>query len=85
MPMIKCLSQLVDVKSEARLEVSGLVLVDNVGLSQLVQHLLYLRIQSDSLFLVGHSAELAHCVTHRLCVIVIVKRPFLLLADSLHG
>jgi hypothetical protein len=80
-----CLSQLVDVNAKARLQVCSLVLVDDVGLSQLVKHLLNLRVQSDSLFLVSHGAQLTNGIAHGLCIILVVKRPFLLLADSLHG
>ena len=37
------------------------------------------------IFLVCGSTELANCVTHCLCVVVVVKRSFLLLTDSLHS
>ena len=79
------LAQFVDVQAKARLQVSGLVLVDDVRLSELVQHLLHFGVEGRSLVLVCHGAQLANGVAHGLSIILVVKCPFLFLADSLHG
>ena len=78
----KDLRHLVDLAREARLQVSGLVLVDDVGLCQLIQHLLHAGVKLRSLVLVGHSTQLAYGITHGLGVILVVKLLLLVLADS---
>jgi len=75
--------QLVDLQSELRLQVGSLVLVDNVTLSQLVQHLLNNRVHLHCFFLIGHCTQLANSITHGLGVISVVQRSRLRLTDSL--
>ena len=69
--------------AESRLQISCLVLVDNVSLCQLVQHLLYNRVELNSLFLIRHATQLANSVTHSLCIISVVQGLNLVLTDSL--
>ena len=73
----------VDLLHQLGLEVGSLVLVDDIGLSQLVKHLLHRRIQLHSLFLVGHSAQLANCIAHGLAIITVVLVASLGLTNSL--
>ena len=75
----------VDVSGKTGLDVSGLVLVDNIGLSQLVQHLLYTGVQLCCLFFVGHSTQFANSITHGLGIIVVMLCLFLVLTNSLQG
>ena len=77
------LGHLVNHARQARLQVGGLVAVNNVGLGQLVKHFLDAGIKFRSLVLVGHSADFTHSITHGLGVILVMKLPFLVLADSL--
>ena len=77
------LCQFADMTTQTRLQVGSLVLVDNVGLCQFVQHLLNAGVKLDSLFLVSHSTQFAHCYTHRLCVILIMELFLPVLTDSL--
>jgi hypothetical protein len=77
------LRELLDVLRELALEVGSLVLVDEVGLSQLVEHLLHDGILLLSLGLVGCGAELADGSAHRLAIVAIVEAALLLLTDSL--
>lgn len=77
------LSQCSYVLAESRLQISCLVLVDNVSLCQLVQHLLYNRVELNSLFLIRHATQLAYSVTHSLCIISVVQGLNLVLTDSL--
>ena len=68
---------------QARLQVSGLVLVDDVGLGQLVEHLLNLGVEGYGLVLVSHGAQLANGVAHGLGIVLVVQGPGFCLADSL--
>ena len=77
------LSQLVHMQGKARLEVSSLVGMDDVGLSQLVKHLLHQWQQLLGLSLVGSGAELAHCIAHSLCIVAVVLGASLGLTQSL--
>ena len=77
------LSELVDVSRQLGLQVCSLVLVDKVCLCQLVQHLLYFRIQRYSLSLVVSCTQLANSITHCLTVVSVVESSLLLLSDSL--
>lgn len=79
------LSELVNVLSELRLEVCSLVGVDDVTLSELIQHLSSLREHSSSFCFVGSLAEIANEVTHGLSVVAVQKVALLSLADSLQG
>jgi hypothetical protein len=78
------LSQFAHVNHEARLDVSGLVLVDDVRLSELIEHLLYFRKKFNCYSFVGSSAELANCVTHSLSVVTIVQATSGGLTNSLY-
>ena len=60
------------------------VLVDDVVLGKLVEHLLHLGQEFNSSSLIGSSTELAHSVTHRLCIISVVQSTRCSLADSLY-
>ena len=77
------LSELGDMLSQTRLQVSSLVCVDNVYLSQLVQKFLNSRIKLNSLFLVCHIAQLTDGIAHSLCIVLIVQSLLLVLTDSL--
>ena len=79
------LSQFVDMLAKTWLQVCSLVLVDNVGLSQFIQHLLYAGIQLDCLFFVSHCTQFTYSITHSLGVIAVVQRSRLCLTNSLHG
>ena len=57
--------------------------MDDVALCELVQHLLYARIQLGSLVLVGHGTQFANSVAHGLCIVVIVQGFNFVLTDSL--
>ena len=78
------LGQLCDVLSKTRLQVSSLVLMNNVDLSQLVQKLLYCRIELCSLLLVSHVAQLANGIAHSLCIVLVMQSLLLVLTDSLY-
>ena len=80
---ILLLTQLLDVTSQLALQVSSLVLVDDVDLSQLVQSLLNAGVQFDSCSLICSGAQLANSITHGLSVISVVESSLLLLTDSL--
>ena len=80
---ILLLAQLLDVTSQLALQVSSLVLVDDVNLSQLVQSLLNAGVQFDCCSLICCGAQLANSITHGLCVISVVESSLLLLTDSL--
>jgi len=77
------LSEFLDVVSKLRLQVGSLVLVDELGLCEFVEHLLHDRILLLSFGLVGRSAELADCRTHSLTIVAVVEAALLLLTDSL--
>lgn len=79
------LSELVNVLSELRLEVSSLVSVDDTALSELIEKLSSFRKHSSSLSLISGLAEIAYVVTHGLCVVVIEEIVLLSLTDSLQG
>ena len=70
-------------KSKARLDIGSLILVNDVGLGQLVQHLLDGGIHLYGLFLVGYGTQFAHSVAHGFGVVLVMQRPCLLLTDSL--
>ena len=76
-----CLER-VDVQCDRRLDVRCLVLVDDVALCELVEHLLHFRQHLCCFCLVCCSAEFAHCVTHCLCVVLVVKSLHFGLTDS---
>ena len=76
------LSQLVDVQSQLRLQVVSLVLVDNVCLSQLIQHLGDSGVHSNGFCLVCSSTELTNSISHGLTIISVVKSSCLFLSDS---
>ena len=80
-----CLAELMDVAGQLGLQVGSLVLVDDVCLSQFVQHLLDDGILLFSLGLVGSSTKLADGCTHVLCVVAVVQTTLLLLTDALDG
>ena len=69
---------------DARLDVRSLVLVDDVRLSELVEHLLHFGKKFYSSSLVSRGAELTHCVTHRLGIVAIVQATSGGLTNSLH-
>ena len=69
---------------DARLDVRSLVLVDDVRLSELVEHLLHFGEKLYGSCLVGRGAELAHGVTHRLSIVAIVQATSGGLTNSLH-
>ena len=68
--------------AEGRLQIGCLVLVDDIGLRQLVQHLLHGRIELGSLILIRHITQLANSITHSLCIVSVVQRPDFVLTDS---
>ena len=78
------LCKAVDVEHEAALDVCGLVLVDRVVLSELVEHLLYFGKHLYCGSLVGGSAELASGVTHGLGIITVVETTSGSLTDALY-
>ena len=80
---LKALSQCCNVPAERSFQVGCLVLVDDIGLSQFVQHLLYGRIELYSLFLVRQIAQLANSITHGLSIVSVVQRLDFVLTDSL--
>lgn len=63
--------ELVNQLSELALEVTSLVSVDNMLLSELIEHSAYLRELSSCLCLVGSSTELANCVTCGLAIVTV--------------
>ena len=67
------LGKFVDVKHQTRLDVRGLVLVDGVVLGQFVEHLLYFGKHLGGLGLLSRCTQLAHSVTHGLCVVSVVQ------------
>ena len=69
--------------AEFRFQVCSLVLVDVVGLSEFVQHLLNSRIHSLSFSLISGCAELTNCVTHCFCIISVAQSSGFSLSDSL--
>ena len=71
--------------AQTGLQVGSLILVNNVVLCQLVQHLLYFGIQSIGLLLVGHGTQFTNSVAHGLCIVVVVLSLFLVLTNSLQG
>jgi len=77
------LSELLDMTSQLGLQVGSLVLVDDVHLSQLVQHLLDSGVLLLGLSLVGGSTQCAHSSAHSLCIVTVVEAALLLLTDSL--
>mgnify|MGYP003554449368 FL=1 len=81
--VIRYLLEFCDVSAELRLQVSSLVLVDVVSLSELIQHLLNSRIHSLSFSLISCCAELTNCVTHGLCVVSVAQSSGFSLSDSL--
>ena len=77
-----CLAEACNMLAEARLEVSRLVLMDDVGLCQLVKHFLDARIKLNCFVLVCHSAQFANSIAHGLCIISVVQSSRLCLTDS---
>ena len=77
-------AQTFDMLCQLRLEVGRLVLVDDVGLSQFVQHFLHCGIHFNCFLLVRHSAKLANSITHCLGVVPVVQGSRLRLTDSFH-
>ena len=77
-----CLAEACNMLAEARLEVSRLVLMDDVGLCQLVKHFLDARIKLNCFVLVCHSAQFANSIAHGLCIIFVVQSSRLCLTDS---
>lgn len=69
-------------KHKARRDIGGLILVNDIRLCKLVQHLLYARQLLCGSGLVGRSAEFANSITHGLCVIFVMERTRLCLTDS---
>ena len=67
------LCELVDVDSQLRFEVGCLVVVDDIALSQFVQHRAYLRQQCGSSCFVGSSTQVANGVAGGLCIIVVAS------------
>ena len=66
------LSQFLDMASQLRLEVASLILVDDIGLCKLVEHLLHGRILFFSFGLFSSSTELAHGSAHSLGIVAVV-------------
>ena len=78
-------AEALDMLCQLRLEVGCFVLVDDVGLSQFVEHLLNAGIELFSFFLVGHGAQFANGVAHRFCIVAVVLVSFLRLTNSLQS
>jgi len=76
--------ELAHMEHDARLDVRSLVLVNDVRLSELIEHLLYFRKKFNCYSFVGSSAELANCVTHSLSVVTIVQATSGGLTNSFH-
>ena len=74
--------ELAHMEHDARLDVRSLVLVDDVRLSELVEHLLHFGEKFYGSCLVSRGAELAHGVTHRLSIVLIMQRSCLCLTYS---
>lgn len=81
--VIRYLLEFCDVCAELRLQVSSLVLVDVVSLSELVQHFLNSRVHSLSFSLISGCAELTNCVTHSLSIVSVAQSSGFSLSDSL--
>ena len=77
------LSELLDMTSQLGLEVGSLVLVNDVHLSQLIQHLLDSGVLLLGLSLVGSSTQCAYSSAHSLSIVTVVEAALLLLTDSL--
>ena len=69
--------------AQTRFQVGGLVLVDDFGLGQLVEHLLYGGVHLQRFLFVGDSAQFTNGITHGLGVISVVQGLLLVLTDSL--
>lgn len=82
--LIPALCQTINVELKARLDVGCFVLVDNVVLGKLVQHLLHLRQKFYSGCLVSSSAEFANSVTHSLSVVSVVQSASRRLTNSFY-
>ena len=78
------LSELLDITCELGFQVRSLILVNEVCLGELVEHLLHSGELLLGLSLLGSSTELADSCTHSLCVVAIVKTSLLLLTDSFY-
>ena len=76
--------ELAHMEHDARLDVRSLVLVNDVRLSELVEHLLHFGKKFYSSSLVSRGAELTHCVTHRLGIVAIVQATSGGLTNSFH-
>ena len=76
--------ELAHMEHDARLDVRSLVLVDDVRLCELVEHLLHFGEKFYGSCLVGRGAELAHGVTHRLSIVAIVQATSGGLTNSFH-
>ena len=76
--------ELAHMEHDARLDVRSLVLVNDVRLSELVEHLLHFGEKFYGSSLVGRGAELAHGVTHRLGIVAIVQATSGGLTNSLY-
>lgn len=74
----------VDMQHQAGLDICSFVLVDDIVLGQLIEHLLYFGKELISFGLISRSAELTHSVTCRLCVISVVQSACGSLADTLY-
>ena len=76
-------TKLLDVACKLRLEVRSLVLVNDVHLCKLVEHLLYGGVHRLGLSLVCCCTQFTHSSAHSLCIVAVVEATLLLLADSL--
>ena len=81
--VLRRFGELVDVLSQLRFEVSRLVLVDDVPLSEFVNHFRYQGERLLSLLLVVACAELTYSVAHCYRVVAVVKPTCFILPNSL--
>ena len=77
------LGEFVGMQSQARLEVGSLVAVDDVALSQLVQHRTYLRQELLCSSLVSGSTQYADSIAGGLSIVMVVCLTGSRLADTL--
>lgn len=69
--------------SQLRLEVSSLIRVNNVALSQLVEQRVNAGQSSSSCSLVGHSTQITYGVASGLSIVMVVRLAGSRLADAL--
>ena len=79
------LAQTSDLLSELTLEVSSLVLVDDVLPSKAVKHRAQLRQSCASFCSIRQRTEATHSITSRLGVVAIVQATRIRLTNSLNG